>query len=149
MYNAKLDLEIRKVEPYSDTEKGNGIILTGKLETKDRKFFDDINFADKAEGLSRILSGELPIKGTSVKLSFVKPGLEMEFGTSKHIPVELVDLLTGPMVKGVITVELKIDIKRLDKEIAGELSAKLKDFVSIKLNKSQEELALEMKNRNN
>jgi hypothetical protein len=142
MYNAKLSIELLKVEPYSDKDKGDGLNVLAKLETKDRKFFDDINFAGKEEGLSRILSGELPIKGNKIPLKFVKPSLEMEFGESKHIPVELVELATAPIADGKISIFIKLNVNKLDKELAGELGAKIKDFVEIKLKKLQDELPL-------
>ena len=148
MYNAKLSVEIQKVEPYNDNDRGKGIIFLAKLETKDRKFFDDVNLAGKEEGLSRLLSGELPIRGNKVPLSFIKQAVEMEFGGSKHIPVELIDIFTGAIGKdNIITIFLKLDIKKLNEEIAGELSAKMKDFVDIKLKKLQEELELDGKKR--
>lgn len=141
MFNAILNVEVLKVEPYSGDE-GSGIILTSRLEAKERNVFDDLNLAGKAEGLSRIISGELPIKGASVKLAFVKPAIELEFGNSKHISCELVEVVTGPMAKGIITIDLKLDIHRLDKDLAGELSSKLKNIITIKLRKTQNELDL-------
>jgi hypothetical protein len=140
MFNTKFDVEVLGVTPYSDEKKGNGIKFHCKLETDNRKLFDDMNFVGKEEGPSRILSGELPIKGHSVCLAFVRPLLELEFAGSKHIPVELTEVFTGPMVKGNVIAELKLDIKKLDKEIAGELSSKIKDFVEIKLRVVQEDL---------
>lgn len=140
MFNTKFDVEVLEVKAYSDPKKGNGIKFHCKLETDNRTIFDDINFVGKEEGLSRILSGELPIKGTSVCLAFVRPLLELEFNGSKHIPVELSEIFTGPMVKGTVIAELKLDIKKLDKEIAGELSSMIKNFVEIKLRVVQEDL---------
>jgi hypothetical protein len=140
MFNSKLDVEVLKVEPYSDEKKGSGIKLHCRIETDNRKIFDDMDFAGKEDGLSRILSDELPIKATGVVLLFVRPLLELEFGGSKHIPVELSDVLTGPMQKGKVIAELKLDIKRLDKEIAGELSSNMKNIVEIKLRKVQEDM---------
>lgn len=140
MFNAKMDVEVLKVDPYSDPKKGSGIKLHCKIETENRKIFDDMDFVGKDDGLSRILSDELPIKGTGVALLFVRPLLELEFNGSKHIPVELSDVLTGPMQKGKVIVELKLDIKKLDKEISGELSSNMKNIVEIKLRKIQEDM---------
>lgn len=146
MFNAKLDAEVIKVEPHNDEKNGIGIKLHVRVETNNRKIFDDVDFAGKEEGVSRILSGEIPIKGASASLAFVRPSLEMEYSGQKHIPVELHEVLTGPMKENKVTVDLKIDIKRMDKEIAGELAASIKEIIEIKLKKQQEELPMHTRN---
>ncbi len=146
MFNAILATEILEVKPYADDEKGNGIIIVGKVETTERSIFNDINFNGKEAGVSYILSGDVPLKGKKIPLAFIKPELELQFGSFKHLPISLEEISTGPMDNGKIFVYLKIDIHKLDKEVAGEVSAALKDIVDIKLRKTQEELDLHSHN---
>ena len=144
MYNATIEMEVMGVIPYSkekNDETLEGVILKGKVELKERSFFNDIDFAGKEMGVSRILQGEIPLKEPFVSLQFVKKGdLELEFGGSKHIPVEVVDLQTGPIAEKKTIVLLTLNVKSLDKEIAGELASKLRDFITIKLKTKQEEM---------
>ena len=144
MYNAKIEMELLKVNPYSkekEDERIEGVMVTGKVELKDRQFFNDIDFSGKEMGGSRILQGEIPVKEPFVSLQFVKKqDLTLEFGGEKNVPVDVVDLATGAIVDKKIFVLITLNIKTLKKEIAGELVSKLKDFVTIKLKTAQEEM---------
>lgn len=144
MYNDTIQLEVIDISPYSKkkgSELNEGFILTGRVETKKSNFFDDVDLGAKKAGLETILRGDLPIKGTSVKLNFVKKkDLRVDCETLKDLPVELKELMTGPVKKGLTIVQMKLDIKKLNEEIAGKLVSKLGSTLTLSIKTTQEDL---------
>ena len=133
MYNSKLDFDIKGVVVKQDEESIGAeagatiMVLNVFIRTTKTAIFDDVNFGDKKDGLRLILSGALPITGTSVSLDFVRPDpLELRIGSMKGITVKILSMKTGPLDKtGQVIVQLKIKILKFSKEQAGVLVAML------------------------
>ena len=146
MYNSLLGVEISSVAPYSVTKKGatvEGVNVTMEMDVPNAKVFDDVDFGSKRNGLSSIINGSLPIKGAGVRLAFIRrKDTTMDVDGMKNIPVTVMDIFTGPAKNGSIPVTLKVDVKRLDKEIAGMFSAALNASMEVKINAPQQELEL-------
>ena len=146
MYNAILSVKIESVAPYS-TEKKNkteqGIFVTASMQVGDAKIFDDVDFGKNRNGLQNKLNGSLPVRGTAVHLAFIKKkDTTIDVEKVKGVPVTIDDIFTGSIKNGSIPVKLKLNIKKLDEEIAGLFAAALNDDVEIKIKSSQQDLPL-------
>lgn len=147
MYNHEIALEIVNVTLFSSKEKDTnvtGATITGIIKTAKTDYLSDLDFGTKVDkkGLNQILAGVLPIDG-DVKLQFSqRPGLQAKFG--EHKPEAcVISVRTGKLdEEGMLRIQLKIKLKKMPGELAGDLIENLKNVVTVRLIQKQEELQL-------
>lgn len=140
MYNSKLMVKVESVAPYSIEKKGSkkeGLTVTVSCTVSSAKIFDDVDFGKNRNGLKTILDGTLPIKGTGVRLAYIKKKDTTITADGVNAPVSVDDMFTGPMKNNTATVRLKLDVKKLDEEIAGMFAAALGEELEITIKSSQ------------
>jgi hypothetical protein len=146
MFNKPFKLEVTATSPYGYKEDGAGnlvgITLSGKIETKDETFLNDLVLGGSGKDqIPVILSGKLPID-KDVSLVFTKRNdLLLNFPNCPKLSAEITEVSVFPgLVNGRISAGLKLKVDNVTSIVAGEIVSRLKSTVQVELASVQKDL---------